>query len=476
MNHRYIFSFFILALLVLSGDCLAQAPEDNFDDSEKPSVAVEKDVFFPNMDVRSAVKAVPASGEIDIVLSPTVAGRVNLNLTNKTWKQAMEVLCQMFNLQYTVENDYLYIQSLKEYNEDTKEAKLVREIIHVKHTKAQDLTAAVTGLLSERGKVTVVEKSNAFIISDLAPKLTEIKKAITILDVEIYQVHIQAQILEISTDAAQELGINWSAGTGGPSQIDIQNAVNDVPSTVTADAVVGVSSPGRVAASTMSLGFRLLDGKLGVAIEHLLTEGKGEVVAKPQITTLDNTEARIFIGEKRPFLKLDKQLNATTEFVDAGVELIVTPHITNDNRVIIDLEPQRSSATTDPITRGPIVTTTEAKTTVVVNDGETVVIGGLTSKVENETEKGVPLLKDIPLLGLLFKHKSKRIEKKDLVIFITPYIVKKGMNVASAVSLRSRNRDQTLQESEPAFEDPIEAGQEEISDEKVENFLDEISR
>jgi type IV pilus assembly protein PilQ len=379
-----------------------------------------RDFYFSNLDIRTAFKAVGAAGRVDIVLSPNIKGRVNLTLTSKTWKQTMKILCQMFNLQYTVENGYIYIQSIKEFNETEKEARLIRKIIHLKHTKVNDLKTAIQGLLSKRGKLTVVDKSNAIIITDVPLKIDEIKKTIFVLDVETYQVHIQAQIIEVNSNALQELGINWGAGVGTPAP-----NVDDIPSTEQSGAILGRSSPGRILNSSFSLAFRLLDGSLGAAFEGLLSEGKGEVVAKPQITTLDNTEARIFIGERRPFNKMDANLNTTTEFVDAGVELIVTPHITNNKRIILDLAPQRSEAQTDPITRGPIVTTTEARTTVVVDDGETVVIGGLTSKVEDETESGIPFLKDIPLLGFFFKRTSKKVEKKDLIIFITPFIVKK---------------------------------------------------
>ncbi|MFC1584362.1 type IV pilus secretin PilQ [Fibrobacterota bacterium] len=486
MKHRDVLKRIILTLFLmgglLSGQDQSEPPSgQNPDNTNQPGPAassqnVARDFYFPNLDIRSAFKAISAAGKVDIVLSPTLSGRLNLTLTAKTWKQALEVLCQMYGLTYSIEDEYIYVQSLKEFNSQEKEAQLIREIIHLKHTKVEDLQTAVTGLLSERGKLAIVEMSNAFIITDIQSKLGEIKKAIINLDVETYQVHIQAQIIEASSDAAQELGINWGYGTGAPAP-----DLNDVPSASQSGAVLGRSSPGRVANPTLAVAARLLDGRLGASIEHLLSEGKGEVVAKPQITTLDNTEARIFIGERRPFNKLDANLNSTTEFVDAGIELIVTPHITNDNRVILDLSPQRSEARTDAITRGPIVTTTEAKTTVVVNDGETVVIGGLTSKVENETERGIPFLKDIPLLGILFKHTSKNIVKKDLIIFITPYIVKNGQAQprTAAIPLRmisdmeeARSAEENLES--PRHDPPDEIQEEEISDEKVGDFLNEI--
>jgi type IV pilus assembly protein PilQ len=237
---------------------------------------------------------------------------------------------------------------------------------------------------------------------------------------------------------------------------------------------VGISSPGKVSGSSFSLAFGFLKGKLGGTIENLLSEGRGEVVAKPQITTLDNTEAKIFIGQKLPYNKLDDQYNATTEFVEAGIQLIVTPHITNDNKIILDLAPQRSAANIDPVTRGPIVTTTEAKTTVVVNDGQTVVIGGLTSKTENEIEKGIPFLKDIPLLGIFFKYKKKEVVKNDLIIFITPYIVK---NQTAVLHGRPGNKVNSQQNRFiPVKPSPVEEeGSAELEAENLESDSDDLS-
>ncbi len=451
--------------------------------------AGKQDFYFSNLDVRSAFKALALAGNIDIVLSPNVKGKVSLNLTNKHWEQAMNIICQMMHLQSSRKEDYIYIQSAEEHIEKEKASQLVREIIKIQHSKVKPMSEAIKGLLSNRGKMSVVEQSNALIIIDLPSKVADIRKAIQILDIETYQVHIQAQIIELNSQDAQEIGINWGyASQGIASHRDVSGKINTTPP-LTNDLVATSTPAESMTRKSLSLAFGLLNGKITGVIDNLLSEGKGEVVAKPQITTLDNTEARIFIGQKLPFNKLDENMNATTEFIEAGIELIVTPHITNDERIILDLAPKRSDAYIDAVSKGPVETTTEAKTTVVVNDGQTVVIGGLTSKQEENVEEGVPFLKDIPLLGFLFKYSKKEVKKKDLILFITPFIVRKNALSASTKKGVELLQEPVLQYKEPDNQQPISpaptgnyTGQDmpdsdddfEVDDEKVGDFLEEI--
>jgi len=170
-------------------------------------------------------------------------------------------------------------------------------------------------------------------------------------------------------------------------------------------------------------------------------------------------------------------------FIEAGTELVVTPHITNDRRIILDLEPKRSDAEIDPITRAPIITTSEAKTTVIVDNGQTVVIGGLTSKKESTIERGFPILKDIPILGYFFKYKKVEVIKQDLIIFITPNIIDNSKhsfkptvsnidtNFEPEESNVNLDNDYNIVTPEPETE-----VNDEVDDEDVGDFLDEIGQ
>jgi type IV pilus assembly protein PilQ len=419
---------------------------------------------FSNTDLRSAFKALATSGRIDIVVAPNVAGVVaSLQLTDKTWQEALMVLCQMFNLKYTVERNYLYIQTMADYNKTSVEnasatqansalAPLMRDVIKLKNSRAKDLEESVKGLLSSRGKVNVVERNNALLVFDTRENLREIRAAVRELDVETYQVNIQSQLIQVDADALHEMGVDWqfaARGTGltnlinNPGRLPTSSANNVVGQTNqggqaggssagtssgggTGSSGAGASgavSVGGVAGATTAFAFGLLDGHIGVAVANLLKNASGEVLAKPQITTLDNTEARIFMGEQVPIRVLDENGRQAVQLQDAGTSLQVTPHVTSDGRVLLDLNPEKNSFRNDP-GAGVVLQKQSARTSVLVNDGETVVIAGLTTKEESQVETGVPLLKDIPILGWLFKRKSTLLRKRDLIIFVTPHIVK----------------------------------------------------
>jgi type II secretory pathway component GspD/PulD (secretin) len=277
----------------------------------------------------------------------------------------------------------------------------------------------------------------------------EIRAAVKDLDIETFQVNIQAQLIQVDADALRELGVDWQFGVGKGSLDPLRTNPGALPTTKSDFTMLGTSKQGAssssgsgsesgssggaasaiggVAGATTQFAFGLLNGNLAVAVANLLTTARGEVVAKPQITTIDNTEARIFMGEQVPIRVLDANGRQAIQLQDAGTSLTVTPHVTADGRILLDLFPEKNSFRVDP-SAGTILQKQSAKTSVVVNDGETVVIAGLTTKEETESETGVPLLKDIPILGYLFKHVSKQSRKRDLIIFVTPHIVQMTNN------------------------------------------------
>jgi len=160
-------------------------------------------------------------------------------------------------------------------------------------------------------------------------------------------------------------------------------------------------------------------------VEALVSEGKGKVVAHPEITTIENKEARIQMGSKVPIKQFDQAGNVTITFEEVGTILNVTPHITAENQILMHLRPERSTFRFDP--NGVVINTNNAETNVIVGNGATAVIAGLTTNDEVTSEVGVPVLKDIPLLGRLFKFTQKRSESRDLVIFVTPTIVESDL-------------------------------------------------
>ena len=160
---------------------------------------------------------------------------------------------------------------------------------------------------------------------------------------------------------------------------------------------------------------------ISATISAIVTAGKGKIIAHPEITTIDNKEARIQMGQRVPIKQFDQSGNVVIQFQEIGTILSVTPHITAENQILMHLRPERSTLQPDP--SGIIINTNNAETNVVVNNGQTAVIGGLTTQDETEQKIGLPILKDIPLLGALFSYTQKKVENRDLVIFVTPTIV-----------------------------------------------------
>jgi type IV pilus assembly protein PilQ len=444
---------------------------------------------FSNMDIRSAFRALSAAGRVDVVVAPNVTGQsVNLQLTDKSWQEAMLILCQMYSLKYLVEDNYLYVQNIADFNKSSVEnaaalqqagsmAPLMRDIIKLKNAKAKDLEESVKGLLSPRGRINVVERNNALLVFDTRANIHEIRAAVKDLDIETYQVNIQAQLIQVDADAVREIGVDWQFGVGSGALGVLKTSPGQVPAPKSDFSMLGTSNQsaqsggtsdgssggsgssgsgdgstgsivGGVAGATTQLAFGLLNGNLAVAVANLVKNLKGEVLAKPQITTIDNTEARIFMGEQVPIRVLDANGRQAIQLQDAGTSLTVTPHVTADGRVLLDLNPEKNSFRVDA-SAGTILQKQSAKTSVVVNDGETVVIAGLTTKEETETETGVPLLKDIPLLGYLFKHTATVSRKRDLIIFVTPHIVAQ----ANRNDDLAKNEPKDFKESEGVYGD-----------------------
>ncbi len=397
---------------------------------------------FTNTDVRSVYRLLSEYSAVDIVVDPAVTGTVNTVVTNKTWQDAVQIVAKMLNLTITNELGYLYVQKTDDYQKRLLEkstasnaveqtVKLQRKIVRVNNAKAEEMEKAVKDLSSPRGKITVVPRTNSLIIVDGPDQIAAIEKVLRQLDQETNQVLIEAKLVQVESNSLQELGVNWQLRSGpGMGMATNPNGLGNGSGNLGAAPFQGAQIVNATPASqaAQSVAFGLLNGNLGVAISHLLQTGKAEVLATPQIMTLDNKEAVIRMGDQIPFLSRDISGNTIVKYIDAGTELTVNPQITAPDRILMHLKPKKNGYT---LAGGNyIINVQEAETDVVVSDGETVVIGGLVERKESSSETGVPLLKDIPLLGALFRFTHKEITKKDLAIFVTPRIVRRQLSVA----------------------------------------------
>ena len=392
-----------------------------------------------NADVRSVFRQLSQYAGYDIVLGDKVAGTVSLSVTDKTWREILGIVCKITNLTAIKEPSYLYIVPSEDYHKQqladatmNQQAEAVevlkRDVIRCNNAKAEEMKNAVQALVSSRGKITVVERNNALIIFDTDQNIAQIRKTIQDLDVETDQVLISCKILTANTDALRDLGIGWGYFDNiGGTAVSATHMPNYTVAGELERLVIGVVGQDKLAAS----------------LSFLFQNSKADVVAQPQIMTLDNKEASVFLGSQVPVLTMPSIPSGTTQLIseaptvtmlDAGTNLVVTPHITSDKRVMLSINATKSSYTLTGTGSNPIINRQAAQTNVVVTDGETAVIAGLTGTDDEYLEEGIPFLKDIPFIGNLFKHTKKTITKNDLMVFVTPHIIVKKLDGVSGLS------------------------------------------
>lgn len=413
-----------LLALVVGTSVLSPALAQN---SEPDPSEPIKNLQFQAADIQSVLTFLADYGNVNVVIAPGVKGTVTIKLKDVLWRTAMEIICRTYDLAVVEESDgYLRVLAAEEHrNEVTEREKhkmetqkltpLETKIVKVANSTAADMALAVKGLLTDRGQVTGDIRSNSLIIQEIPDNLGRVMEFVAELDKPARQIKISSRLVEMFTTDKEEIGIAWkiigqyTTETGRASS-QTANAPND-----------------RVASEAFSYDLQLLQNGWSVdaLVEALVSNDLGKIVAHPEITTLDNKEARIQMGQKVPVKQFDEAGNVVVKFEEVGTILTVTPHLTAENQILMELQPERSTYQFDP--NGVIINTSNAKTSVIVENGQTAVIGGLTTEDEVESEVGVPILKDIPIIGRIFKYTNKRTETRDLIIFVTPTIVESNL-------------------------------------------------
>ena len=408
-----------------------------------------KNLSLTQADIKSVLMYLSSYGGVNIVASPSVEGTVTVRLSNVSWKEALDIILQTYNLVSVETENYIrVIKAVDYYSEKSAEEKhaqeqetmkpLQTEIISVKYNVASEIKTAVKGLLSQRGTVDTDARTNSLILRDLPENLARVDELIQVLDKETQQVKISAQLLEVESGYLREIGVDWriinekytnesplETGSTDSYQIDPLFPENS-------DRQNWSQEEGRIAGTDQVTSSKIAqfafsrmqgDYNLGAVLATVESSNKGKIIAHPEVTTLDNVEAYIQMGQKIPIKQFDPSGNTIITFYDVGTKLRVTPHVTSENRVLLHLRPERSSYQFDA--NGVIINTQNAETNVVVENGETTVIGGLTNQEIKNLKVGLPFLKDIPVIGFLFGYDKKEVITRDLVIFVTPTIVDK---------------------------------------------------
>ncbi len=408
---------------------------------------------FQQADISNVLRLIAEVSGFNIVIGESVKSKVTMKLVSVPWDQALDMILKMNGLGKIKQGSILWIDSLanlaKQEDEEAraKDAKvksedLVDRVFYIRNLQATELMTSLKQNLSPRGLMQISQGTNALVVRDTETKMAILKQLIDGLDLQVPQVQIEARIVQADTVYARGLGVQWGIQNAdfGPNTF---SAVGNLTGPFAPVAGTGattiprdflVNLPAQVAGLPAVPGIGYTFGKLapGFALDLRLSAGEllglAKVIAAPKITTLDKREAKISQGESIPFQTTSLQGTQTT-FVDANLELNVTPQITSRDpkevgkQIMMKVRATRNAVGARSNPAGPSIDRREANTQVIVRDGETMVIGGVFIDTQNNNVQGVPYLSRIPVLGWLFKNKSESVSKQELLIFLTPSIV-----------------------------------------------------
>ncbi len=409
---------------------------------------------FQDADIRNILRLLADVSGLNIVISDDVKGKITIKLLNVPWDQALELILKTNGLGQIKEGNIIRIATLsnitKQQDEEAKAKDssikaedLVTKIIYINYAKAKDLVEPIKKALSVRGEITIDDRTNTLIVKDIQQKTEEVSNLIKTLDTPTPQVLIEARIVQATTDFAKNLGIQWGGmygTTGTDAFLTGYGSTGTVaPLIFTPSGFIGstgviseqpefaVNLPAATPLGAIGFTFGKLTGdalQLDLRLSAGESKGLTKIISTPKIAVLNNQEAKIEQGESIPYATTSLQGTQTT-FVEANLGLNVTPQVTPDGSVLLKIKTFKNSpGSTRSGAAGPSILKKEAQTQVLLKDGETTVIGGIYESANTDTTEGIPWLSKIPILGWLFKHKRTDETKTELLVFLTPRIIK----------------------------------------------------
>ncbi|MBN2382009.1 type IV pilus secretin PilQ [bacterium] len=384
----------------------------------------------------------------NVIIDPKVKGKINIRMNEVPWDQALDIILRQMELgkEYTgtkspefPRGNIIRIASVSSLRKEANERKalldaqkvaepLITKIIYLSYSKAQQMQSIVKKLLSRRGEIIVDKRTNSLLITDIPANLDKVRNMITLLDVRTKQVLIMSKIITTKKDFSRELGITWGANVVGDA-IHGNTTGYRFPNNYNMDYAVSLPSGNNILG--VSLGNILDTFNLSAILSASEAEGLTKVISNPRVLTSDNVEAMIKSGTQIPYI-IETDEGFRYAFKEAVIQLKVTPHVTHDNFIQMDVEIKKDAPdyTFDP----PGILTNRASTDVLVKDGDTFVIGGLNQTTTGWDSSRIPFVHNIPIIGWLFKNKRIKNEYDDLLVFITPKLVQQEQTQVKAVS------------------------------------------
>jgi type IV pilus assembly protein PilQ len=435
---------------------VTKAEKEKLAKSEFPYTGEKLSLNFQNIEVRAVLQLIADFTGQNLVASDTVGGGITLRLQNVPWDQALDLVLKTKGLAKRQMGNVLLVAPAEEIAarekielEAVKQvaelAPLLSEYVQLRYAKATDMATLLTsdsGLMSARGTAVVDERTNTLLMKDTGDNLDTIREAIALLDVPVRQVLIEARIVIANTSVGEKLGITWGGGAatdtgdsylqaggnqatlteGNQILLDRASGTDSSGYTLSDTNIVdlGVSDSG---ATSFALGINTFDYLLDLELSAVETDGNAEIVSQPRVITADGQTASIQSGTEIPYQEASSSGASSVSFKAAVLRLEVTPQITPDDRIIMDLKINQDSVGTiyDSI---PSIDTNALETQVLVENGETIVLGGIFRSEETNTVTKTPFFGDIPYLGVLFRRTEFTEDKAELLIFITPRLIK----------------------------------------------------
>lgn len=368
-------------------------------------------VNFHNIQVPNLLRLIAEFSQKNVVISPKVTGNISIHLRQVTWREALNVILTTANLAQREDRDIIYIMPTAEVMTlDNAQAK-EKAVLNLHYAKAKDLAALLktSGLLSPNGSSSADLRTNSLLIEDIPNRLVPISQYVQSIDIPMQQILITARIVSADTDFARELGIKF--GTTN---------TNDTPQNTAIDTSSNAIDYGHFELTVAKLGAaRLLD----MEIAALESEGRGKVISSPKLITGNRITAYIESGSEIPYQEKASHGATSVAFKKAVLSLKVTPEIVSATKLNLTLQLNQDKVSQLTVNGVPAIDTRRIQTQVLVNNGETVILGGIYEWANSQSITRVPFLGKIPLLGVLFSHQEIKRERKELLMFVTPRII-----------------------------------------------------
>lgn len=442
-------------LLTISVKPLTAEEEDRIKEERFPYTGEKLSLNFQDIEVRTVLQIIADFTGFNLVASDSVQGSITLRLKNVPWDQALDIVLKSQGLAKQLVGNVMMIgpadqianrQKIEaEANKQVEEfAPLRTEFLQIRYAKASDILALVfseNSILSSRGTASVDPRTNTLMVHDTTSSIEAVRRAIKVLDVPVKQVMIEARIVVASTNVGEELGIRWGGGYGVLQNGNITTAGGNLDTVSRFNNNIIAQQAGESAeeidlneasivnlpvtagaATSIAFGLNTDDFMLDLELSALESDGMAEIISQPRVITADGQTAKILAGSEIPYEQASSSGATTITFKEAVLKLEVTPQITPDDKILMDLLINKD-AIGQVINNIPTIDTNELETQVLVNNGETIVLGGVFESEEVTQVDKTPFFGDLPVIGRLFRRTTHSEDKSELLIFITPRLV-----------------------------------------------------